>query len=387
MHIDDSNKISLYIHYPYCVKKCPYCDFNSYVSNTHNSQNCWRDAYLSSLGTYSKYLQGKIIKSIFFGGGTPSLMDPATVESIIEFCTKHNNKQDNIQYNISEITLEANPSSFEVNKFKDLKIAGVNRISIGIQSFSDNNLEFLGRNHNSKDAIYALEQVSQVFERFSFDLIMGLPNQSLANWKQDVLIAKNFIKDHISIYQLTIEPNTTFYRNNIATAEEEDMYAMYMFNIDFLEKLQIYQYEISNFASLGQESIHNLNYWLGGEFLGIGPGAHSRVLYNNVWYALMEIKNPNQWLSCNMKNQSTCKESEVLSFNERIKEIILTIFRLSLPIPKDIVKIIKSKIIDNLLNMRLLELKKDNNLYVSKEGKVVLDYVLREILIEGLEIF
>lgn len=378
-----TNCISVYIHWPFCYTKCGYCDFNSFSLESSaqlqpNSYTFWKQAYINSLNKNKHILTGKLVHSVFFGGGTPSLMPVQLVADIIDYLNKHN-RLINPDYIIQEITLESNPSSFEVGKFNDLKQAGVNRLSTGVQSFNADNLKFLGRNHNVNEALVALEESNKIFSRTSFDLIMGLPNQTLQQWHKDLSTAITYFTEHLSLYQLTIEEGTAFFRQNIKPATEEVSEAMFLHTVDFLEKHGIQQYEISNFALPNKHSIHNVNYWIGGEYLGIGPGAHSRVFTNNTWYANVEHKNPKQWynLACNMQ-ASNLTSSVAVNNAERLQEVLLTSLRVNLPILDIILNNIKPSVVQNLIDLNLLH-KQSNNIYTTKQGKLVLNYVIEQL--------
>ncbi len=377
----DFNEISIYIHWPFCAKKCPYCDFNSYISNEIN-YDAWLDGYFRSIENQEKFFKNKKIKSIFFGGGTPSLMNPNMIFQLIDFFSKHN--KINGFGEIKEITLESNPSVFEIDRFKDFKQAGVNRLSTGIQSFNDDSLKFLGRNHNSKEAIKALEKSNEIFDRTSFDLIMGLPNQSLFHWRKELDFALNFFKEHISIYQLTIEEGTPFFRWKVSEAKEEIAEELYLYTLETLEKKQIFQYEISNFAKIGSESIHNINYWKGGEYIGIGPNAHGRVYYEDKWFATKEYKNPNRWLQ---KSEIISEETnplfdEFVEINdqERFQELIITNLRVNSIIDPKIINLLDSNKIESLITDALLKKQNDGSIISTTKGRLCLNYMIHFLL-------
>ncbi len=369
--------ISIYIHWPFCSKKCPYCDFNSYVSKEIQYHK-WLEGYFNSIEQQMHFLKGKKIKSIFFGGGTPSLMPVDMLYQLISYFKKYN--QTNFQTDISEITLESNPSTFEINKFKDFKNAGITRLSTGIQSFNDRNLKFLGRNHSVAEAIVALEESAKIFTRTSFDLIMGLPQQSTIQWQQELTFAMQFIGEHISIYQLTIEEGTPFYYKKIQSATEEIGEEIYTYTLAKLENIGLYAYEISNFAKQGCESIHNLNYWQGGEYIGIGPNAHGRVFYQGEWFATCEYKNPAIWLDKACSNENIFAEYTKLTNFERWQEIIMTSLRTKDPLHPDLLAPIEHNKIHSLIEQGLMLQQKDA-LYISKKGHLCLNYVIGQLLI------
>jgi putative oxygen-independent coproporphyrinogen III oxidase len=371
----NENEISIYIHWPFCSKKCPYCDFNSYTFSSIDHKK-WLDSYLKNIYLSAKFYQGKKIKSIFFGGGTPSLMEANTTFELINFFNNHNIKNNHDK--IKEITLEANPSTFEINKFKDFKNAGVNRLSIGVQSFFEENLKFLGRNHNAKESILALNESNKIFDNVSFDLIMGLPHQSFDNLKAEVAYALEFATSHLSLYQLTIEEGTAFYKNKVKTTTEENAYKFYDYIINSLNNKGILQYEISNFAKKGFESIHNINYWIGGQYVGIGPNAHGRLFYNNNWLATREFKIPNKWLEQVEKNEPL-EESNTLSIKERFEEIIITALRLNRPLNKLLYDNLDKSKVAKLIDEKLIT-KTNDSIITTTEGRMCLNYLIYSLL-------
>ena len=268
--------LALYVHWPFCVSKCPYCDFNSHVRSSID-QDEWRDALLADLAYEANLLPGRTLTSLFFGGGTPSLMDPATVAQIIGAARKHWQAVDDM-----EITLEANPNSVEAARFADLALAGVNRLSLGLQSFDDGALAFLGRAHSASEGEQALEIAQKHFPRVSFDLIYALPGDTEAGWSAmlDRAIGKG--TSHLSLYQLTIEPGTRFAsmvgKREFEPLDDDNAAGLYELTGERSAAAGIPAYEISNHARPGQESRHNLTYWRYGDYAGVGPGAHGRRL-------------------------------------------------------------------------------------------------------------
>ena len=378
----DYGEISIYIHWPFCTKKCPYCDFNSYVSNRVDYK-LWLAGLKQSISNQQIFFKSKKIKSIFFGGGTPSLMEPSSVFEIIEYFKNHN--KSNGFGEIVEITLESNPSTFEIKRFEDFKQAGVNRLSTGIQSFNNESLKFLGRNHSKNEAIKALEKSNEIFDRTSFDLIIGLPNQTLNDWKKELNFALQFFKEHISIYQLTIEEGTPFFRWGVPEAKEEVGEELYMHTLETLESKGVYQYEISNFAIKGAESIHNINYWKGGEYIGIGPNAHGRIFYNDTWFATKEYKNPNIWLEQSQAQQKRLIDTVVnpifdefseINDEERFEELVLTSLRVNSPIDSKILDLLDKNKISNLIVEGLLD-RQGNEIISTTKGRLCLNYMIQ----------
>ncbi len=276
----NKKEASIYIHWPFCKKKCPYCDFNSHVSSKIDQQ-VWEESYIKAINFYKPILQNRKLNSIFFGGGTPSLAEPKLIGRIIDHLSEMCDITD------SEITMEANPTSVESAKLKDFKKAGINRLSLGIQSLNDQQLLFLGREHSSAEAIQALEKVASTFANYSFDLIYALPNQTTAEWRKELENALiNFTPPHMSLYQLTIEEGTKFYnlyQNKKLIPLNEDICAeMYEATQEIMDKYRMPAYEISNHSLSGFECRHNLCYWRYQEFVGVGPGAHGRIEYNDI---------------------------------------------------------------------------------------------------------
>ena len=265
----------IYIHWPFCKSKCPYCDFNSHVSNSIDHER-WLKAYLREMDHVADMTKGRRVTSIFFGGGTPSLMKPDVVYGLID----HIQKRWNISNDI-EITLEANPTSIETQKFKDFKAAGINRVSIGVQSLRDKDLKFLGREHSAAEAIEAIKTAQEIFDRYSFDLIYARPEQTVEEWRTELKEALQYAQGHLSLYQLTIEPGTPFYvqhkRGDFRVPEQDQAGEFYEVTQDVLIQAGMPAYEISNHAVVGQESAHNMTYWHYGDYAGIGPGAHGRL--------------------------------------------------------------------------------------------------------------
>jgi oxygen-independent coproporphyrinogen-3 oxidase len=268
--------LALYIHWPFCVSKCPYCDFNSHVRASVDQAE-WRGALLEDLAWEASLLPGRRITSIFFGGGTPSLMEPATVEAVIAAATTHWDADERI-----EITLEANPNSVEATRFADLASAGVNRISLGLQSFDDAALAFLGRAHSAREGFAALAIAQKHFRRVSFDLIYALPGDDEERWAATLAQALSLGTSHVSLYQLTIEPGTRFAtmvaRREFEPLDADRSAALYELTDAMTSDAGTPGYEISNYARAGHESRHNLTYWRYGDYAGVGPGAHGRRL-------------------------------------------------------------------------------------------------------------
>lgn len=311
---------AIYIHYPFCKSKCPYCDFNSHVRE-RTDDDVWRKAYLAELDKYANESKTEIkgaVTSVFFGGGTPSLMPPETTGAILERIHRHWGFANDV-----EITLEANPTSVEYQKFRDFKAAGVNRVSIGVQSFDAAELKFLGREHNADEARTAIKYAAEIFDNYSFDLIYALTTQTPQSWKKALTEALKLADKHISLYQLTIEQGTNFYERKVQIPNDVDAAEFYDVTQEVTEAYGLPAYEISNHAKPGYESRHNLTYWRYQDYLGIGPGAHGRV--NG--YATVMTRSPEKWLSTPLDT------STKLSDQEKLEEKVMMGIRLKEGLP------------------------------------------------------
>jgi oxygen-independent coproporphyrinogen-3 oxidase len=290
----DGVGFGVYIHWPFCASKCPYCDFNSHVRASGIDEARFLRAYLSELAHWAALAPGRTVASIFFGGGTPSLMPAATVGALLDALAG--------RWRIApdaEITLEANPSSVEAERFRGYRAAGVNRISLGVQSLNDADLRALGRRHTAGEARAAIAVARQTFDRISFDLIYARPSQTLSAWRRELTEALTLAGEHLSLYQLTIEPATPFAAllalGKLALPPGEEARALYDLTQELTERAGLPAYEISNHAAPGAECRHNLLYWRYGEFAGIGPGAHGRVLIAGRRRATATERQPERW--------------------------------------------------------------------------------------------
>lgn len=318
----------LYIHWPFCAAKCPYCDFNSHVAAKIDEQ-VWADAYLKTLAHYADLLPDRTISSIFFGGGTPSLMNPKTADAIISALHKHWPVANDI-----EITLEANPTSVEAEKFKAFKAAGVNRVSMGVQSLNDVDLKFLGREHSAAEALKAVNTARSVFDRYSFDLIYARPEQTLKAWEAELKDALTYINGHMSLYQLTIERGTPFYtfeKDGRFVMPDNDLAAdFYMLTQEIMNAAGLPAYEVSNHAAAGQESRHNMIYWRYDDYIGIGPGAHGHItLADGIKYATRAHKTPAKWLDKVSQNGHGAHPFQAIAPQDQFAEALMVGLRLS----------------------------------------------------------
>ncbi|MCJ8159401.1 radical SAM family heme chaperone HemW [Sphingomonas sp. LaA6.9] len=375
--------LALYIHWPFCVSKCPYCDFNSHVRESVDQEQ-WRTALLADLAHEAALTSGRRLGSIFFGGGTPSLMPPETVAALLDAAERHWGFADDI-----EITLEANPSSVEAARFADIAAAGVNRVSLGLQALDDEALHFLGRAHDVDEGLAALDTAQRVFDRVSFDLIYARPGQTLDDWHAELARALSFGTSHLSLYQLTIEPGTRF-ATLVAQGKLPEVDPDH--GADLFEQTRaqtaeagLPAYEISNHARTGQESRHNLTYWRYGDYVGIGPGAHGR----RGALATFRRKKPENWLTAIDRNTHGIESETPLDPRDRAREALLMGLRLAEGVDLERIAAMSGLAADaltdadavaRLARQGLLQ-RTDSRLGVNDAGMLVLDRILAEIVV------
>ncbi len=372
----------LYLHWPFCQAKCPYCDFNSHVAKNVD-QDRWKRAFLSEIDRAGSETGDRILNTVFFGGGTPSLMDPDLVNGIMDRIRTTWRTANDL-----EVTLEANPTSVEAGRFSGYREAGVNRVSMGIQALNNVDLAKLGRLHTVEEAELAFQTARKIFDRVSFDLIYARQDQSLSEWSRELKAALAMAVDHLSLYQLTIEPGTAFGTRYAAGGLQglptDDLGAdMYELTQELCSAAGYECYEISNHAKPGQESRHNLIYWRGGDYVGIGPGAHGRLTLNGSRFATRTPLGPDGWLHAVEKKGSGESEREQLLQEDHITELLLMGLRLTEGLPK-------SRLLDPAFdqmwsNSRALVDEgwiddKTDHLRVSAKGRPILNAVLRELL-------
>jgi len=371
--------MALYVHWPFCVSKCPYCDFNSHVRESIDQAE-WRDALLADLAHEAALLPGRRLTSIFFGGGTPSLMEPATAAAIIQAAVTHWRADDRI-----EITLEANPSSVEAARFADLAAAGVNRVSLGLQSLDDAALAFLGRTHGVAEGLAALDTAQRSFGRVSFDLIYALPGQLADEWEGMLGRALALGTGHLSLYQLTIEPGTRFAtmaaRQDFDPLDAESSANLFELTQDLTAAAGLPLYEISNHARPGEESRHNLSYWRYKDYAGVGPGAHGRRLGQRT----VRHRKPENFLAAVARNGHGLVEEEVLSPREAAREALVMGLRLAEGIDTQalarrfgVESIVDEAAVSRLAALELLN-RRGPQLIVTPAGRLLLDSILAEI--------
>ncbi|MBQ0716118.1 coproporphyrinogen III oxidase [Sulfitobacter sp. M220] len=372
----------LYIHWPFCEAKCPYCDFNSHVSRSID-QRAWRDAYLSELERGAAETQGRVLNAVFFGGGTPSLMDPDVVADVIAAIRRLWPTANDL-----EITLEANPGSVEADRFAAFRQAGVNRISMGIQALNDADLKRLGRIHTIAEGLAAFDIARTTFDRVSFDLIYGRQNQTLADWQTELKQALSLAIDHMSLYQLTIEQGTAFGDRyavgKLRGLPTDDLGAdMYAATQDICGEMGMPSYEVSNHARDGAQSRHNLIYWRYGDYLGIGPGAHGRLTQNGNRFATECFSNPKRWLDASVSG-ATEKPRELLTTEDQGSEFLMMGLRLKEGVDLRRYEALagaplSTKKITQMQDIGMISRVQDQ-LFVTDQGFMVLNAILAELL-------
>ena len=373
----------LYIHWPFCQAKCPYCDFNSHVSRKID-QDQWLTAYLSEIDRVKILTGERALSTVFFGGGTPSLMNPDVVHKILGRV-----RQTWPCANDLEVTLEANPSSVESGRFHGYSQAGVSRISMGIQALNDADLKKLGRLHTVKEAQDAFDVARGVFERVSFDLIYARQNQSLADWKTELQIALNMAIDHVSLYQLTVEDGTAFgdrhARGRLRGLPTDDLSAdMYNLTAELSSVAGFDAYEISNHARPGAESRHNLIYWRYGDYAGIGPGAHGRLTSGGTRYATEAKRAPELWLAAVHTGQAELGRV-IITLQDQADEYLMMGLRLHDGI--DLARYqslsgasLNAGVLNHLEDIKMIE-RTQNKLRATNSGRLVLNAILKELLV------
>ena len=317
----------VYVHWPFCAAKCPYCDFNSHVRHQPVDQEAYVGAFLREMATMRSISGSRTVTSIFMGGGTPSLMRPETVGAILNGIARHWHVPAGI-----EITMEANPSSVEAERFRGYRAAGVNRVSMGVQALNDRDLKFLGRLHDVADALKAIRLAREIFPRMSFDLIYARPGQTVEAWTEELRQAISYAVDHLSLYQLTIEEGTAFFglhkAGKIILPDQDQSAELYEVTQAVTADAGLPCYEVSNHARPGAESRHNLTYWRYGDYAGIGPGAHGRLSANGTKFATATHRTPEEWLKSVGEHGHGMVERDALETDEQADEMLLMGLRL-----------------------------------------------------------
>ncbi len=373
----------IYVHWPFCLSKCPYCDFNSHVRQAPVEEARFLAAFRQELAHRAALTPGRTVSSIFFGGGTPSLMNPATVGSILDSIAGHWSIEPN-----AEVTLEANPTSVEATRFQGYRKAGINRVSLGVQALNDTDLKALGRLHTADEALAAVAVAAAYFDRFSFDLIYARPGQSPAAWKAELTAAIDRAAEHLSLYQLTIEPDTMFERlhkaGKLTVPDPEQARALWEVTQELTSSRGLPAYEVSNHARPGAESRHNLVYWRYGEYAGVGPGAHGRVLTPSGRRAQSTERHPEMWLTVVEGEGHGIVSDEGLSAEEQGDEFLLMGLRLNEGIDPARFEALSGRPldrsrIDSLVADGLVERSSSGRLRVTQEGFPVLDMVVADL--------
>jgi len=374
----------VYVHWPFCLSKCPYCDFNSHVRREGVDEKRFLDAFKAELKHRAALTPGREVRSIFFGGGTPSLMKPETVAGIIEAIGQnwHIDPQ-------AEITLEANPTSVEATRFRGYRSAGVNRVSLGVQAMNDKDLKALGRMHTAEEAFRAVDIAASTFDRSSFDLIYARPGQSPQDWAKELTAALERAPEHLSLYQLTIEPDTMFEQlfnaGKLKTPDVETARELWDVTQELTARFGMPAYEISNHARPGGESRHNLIYWRYGEYVGVGPGAHGRILTpKGLRRAQATEPHPEMWLTIVESDGHGLVEDETLSMEAQGDEFLLMGLRLSEGIDPARFQALTGRRFEasrvaDLIAHGMVEYTRQGRIRVTSEGFPVLDAVVADL--------
>src|SRR5690349_5395721 len=373
----------VYVHWPFCLSKCPYCDFNSHVRHAAIDEDRFARAFAREIETTAARVPGREVSSIFLGGGTPSLMQPGTVGAVLDAIAKHWRVTRDV-----EVTLEANPTSVEASRFAGYRRAGVNRVSLGVQALDDASLKELGRLHTAREALDAVAIARKSFERYSFDLIYARPGQTAAAWRTELARAIDEAAEHLSLYQLTIEQDTPFAAlhasGKLATPDDDHAHALFDVTQDVTAARGLPAYEISNHARRGAECRHNLVYWRYHEYAGIGPGAHGRLLIDGARHATSTEKRPESWLMRVEASGHGVVTDETLTRAEQADEYLLMGLRLAEGIDPQRYAAFSGHPLDEarIATLRaegMVERTDDGRLRVTREGLPVLDAVVADL--------
>jgi oxygen-independent coproporphyrinogen-3 oxidase len=373
----------VYVHWPFCLSKCPYCDFNSHVRHGGIDQSRYLQAYLREIESMAARTPGRTVSTIFFGGGTPSLMQPETVAAILDGIGRHWSVAPDV-----EVTLEANPTSVEAERFRGFRTAGVNRVSLGVQALDDASLKDLGRLHTAEEALKAVTIARSVFDRYSFDLIYARPGQTPDAWAQELRRAIAEAAEHLSLYQLTIEADTPFFAlhksGKLITPNDDIARELYDMTQEICDAAGLSAYEISNHSRTGAESRHNLVYWRGDEYAGIGPGAHGRIEQDGRRYATATEKRPESWLMRVDALGHGLVVDEVLTREERADEYLLMGLRLAEGIDPQRYEMLSGRPLDKkriaiLLAEGAVETTASGRLRVTQAAFPILDAVVADL--------
>ena len=383
---DNEPGFGIYVHWPFCQAKCPYCDFNSHVV-AHIDQPRWARALAGELARYRELTGPREVTSIFFGGGTPSLMTPETVGTVMETIARLWHVPQGV-----EATLEANPTSVEAENFRGYRAAGINRLSLGVQSLDDEQLKFLGRLHSAQEAMAAIALAREIFPRLSFDLIYARPGQTPQSWTTELREALSHAADHLSLYQLTIEEGTAFERlyekGAFRLPDEEAAAALYALTADICAEKGMTAYEVSNYAVPGAECAHNLVYWRYGDYVGVGPGAHGRLSLNGKRIATTARRMPGDWIEAVEETGDGTQGTEEVSPSEQGDEMVLMGLRLEEGVSLARYEALTGRALpeERLARLEAQHLiareqrGNDTRLIATPDGRMVLDALLGELL-------
>jgi len=381
--VENEQAFGVYVHWPFCLSKCPYCDFNSHVRREAIDEPRWIRAFAAEIAVTAARISSRTVSSIFFGGGTPSLMRPATVDAVLDAVARHWRLADDV-----EITLEANPTSVEAERFRGYRVAGVNRVSLGVQALDDGVLLALGRTHSAREALDAVAIARAAFDRYSFDLIYARPQQTVEQWSSELRSALAQAGEHVSLYQLTIEPETPYAQLHAAgklpVPDKDTARALFEVTQEICAAQGLPAYEISNHARAGGECRHNLIYWRGHEYAGIGPGAHGRLDIAGDRHATATEKRPEAWLARVEQSGDGLVSDEILTLAERADEFLLMGLRLAEGIdPKRYEQIagrsLQTKRIAFLHQHGFVETTSGGRLRATPTGMPVLDSVVADL--------
>jgi putative oxygen-independent coproporphyrinogen III oxidase len=380
---EDATPFGVYIHWPFCLSKCPYCDFNSHVRQAAIEEPRYVKAFAAEIAATAVRVPGRTVSTIFFGGGTPSLMQPATVAAILDAVGRHWTVAPDV-----EVTLEANPTSVEATRFRGYRAAGVNRVSLGVQSLDDAILKQLGRLHTAREALDAVAVARSIFARYSFDLIYARPGQTVAAWRAELARALAEAAEHLSLYQLTIEPDTPFaalHAGGKLVLPDDDLGRdLYDLTLDQCAAAGLPAYEVSNHARRGAECRHNLVYWRYGEYAGIGPGAHGRLVVDGTRRATATEKRPEGWLAQVEARGHGVTVDDALTRVEQADELLLMGLRLAEGIDPTRYAALAGRPLEleriaALTGHGFVETTPDGRLRVTRSGFPVLDAVVADL--------
>lgn len=372
----------IYVHWPFCKAKCPYCDFNSHVRQSGVDAMSFATALGTELRWFAERTKGRTVSSVFFGGGTPSLMPPQAVGHVLDTIGALWSVAPNV-----ETTLEANPTSIEAENFRGYRAAGVNRVSVGVQALKDDDLKALGRQHSAQEALAAFRLAARIFPRVSFDMIYARPNQTAAEWRDELSQALTEQQGHMSLYQLTIEPGTAYFdlyeRGRLVTPSDDRAVELYDLTQELTEKAGLSTYEVSNHAVPGQESQHNLLYWRYGEYAGVGPGAHSRIADGENRLALAAERHPETWRALVQSQGNGITTNTVVTPPEQASEYLLMGLRVSEGIDLDRYAALAGREIDSMkiAGMKSMGLinRQGQRLMATADGRKLLNAVIAEL--------